>query len=641
MSVSWRKAALVSAILVGVLVAAATLALHALVDPQRLKKSARDHALAAWERELLMGDVELTFFPRPSLRAARVAVANPPWAKEPHLLQADVVRADLELLPLLTGKVRINSLALDGVRAALEVAEDGAVSWELEPAAEMKKAPQAESQAPDALHIATVEIRNARIVHRDGREPSEPWLVQEARIESAPGRKDVRLEARLEHHGRAVHVRARLEDLSALGDKGAVTQGEAIFEWGGDARLEVRGRVPLEKGLRGTDVDAVLEAKSLQGLLAFFGFERGKTAPMHVKLKAVEDGGHVQLRGIAAKLGALAVSGEGKVSTGEKKKIHASLQAERLDWLKALADAGGTIRPKRRDGEIFHADPLAWRALGIIGRMEGSADLRIGALKLGNGLELTSVKTKMTFGEGRVSLAPFAAEMLGGSGQGALAFDSRRKAVRFELDGENLMLERWFRERGSKVPFKGGPMKVKARLSLAGATYRELASSVTGNVRLRMGKGVWDSKRVGEAEEVMVRALHPSEDQVMQMHCAAADLEFRNGRASGKNIVGARSDVSQLLTSGFVDLREETLDLRGKVYARSGSRIGLASIASEVQVGGRLARPTMQLDPDAKPAMIARAGAAIATAGATLLGSAIVDAVESKNNPCELVFSRP
>jgi AsmA family protein len=633
----WRKAAVVSAILVGLLVAAAALALHALVDPQRLKSAARDRALAAWERELLMGDVELTLFPRPSLRAAKVAVANPSWAREPHLLQADVVRADLELVPLLTGKVRIKSLAMDGVKAALEVADDGAVSWELKPAAEPKKPPPAEADVSDALQIATVEIRNARIVHREGREPSEPWLVEAARMESAPGHRNVRVEARLKRHGRALHVKARLEDLSALGDKGAATAGEALFDWG-DARLEAKGRLPLDKSLAGMDVDAVLEAKSLQGLLAFFGFERGKTAPVHVKLKAVEDGGHVALRGIAAKLGALAVSGDGRISTGDRKKVHANLQAERLDWLKALADAGGTIRPKRRDGQIFHADPVAWRALGVIGGMEGSADLRIGTLRLGNGIELGKVKTKMTFGNGRLTLKPFAAEMLGGSGQGSLAFDSGKKSVRFELDGENLLLERWFRERGSKVPFTGGPMKASARLALAGATYRELASSVTGNVRLRMGKGVWDSKRVGEAEEVMVRALHPREDQAMELQCAAADLEFRNGRASGKDIVGARSDVSQLLTSGSVDLKEETLDLRGKVYARSGSRIGLASIASEVQVGGRLAKPTMQLDPDARPAVIARAGAAIATAGASLLGSAVVDAVEAKNNPCEIVF---
>ena len=635
---NWRKAALAAAILVGVLCVAAALALHALVDPQRLKKAARDRALAAWERELLMGDVELTLFPRPSLRAAKVAFANPSWAKEPHLLQADAVRADLELLPLLTGKLRISSLALDGVKAALEVAEDGAVSWELKPASQAKEPSQPGSEAPDALQIATVTIRNARIAHRDGRESSEPWLVEEAHVESAPGHRDVRIEARLKRHGRALHVKARLDDLSALGDKGAVTGGEVVLDWAGDARLEARGRLPLEKALRGMDVEAALEAKSLQGLLAFFGFERGKTAPMQVKLKAVEDEGHVQLRGIAARLGALAVSGAGRISTGEKKTVHASLQAERLDWLKALADAGGTIRPKRRDGEIFHADPLAWRALGIIGALDGSADLRIGTLKLGNGLELGNVKTTMAFGDGRLALKPFAAEMLGGAGRGSLAFDSGRKSVRFELDGEDLLLERWFRERGSKVPFKGGPMKVKARLSLAGATYRELASSVTGNVRLRVGKGTWDSKRVGEAEEVMVRALHPSEDAAMELHCAAADLDFKDGRASGKNIVGARSDVSQLLTSGFVDLREETLDLRGKVYSRSGSRIGLASIASEVQVGGRLAKPTMQLDPDAKPAMIARAGAAIATAGATLLGSAVVDAVEAKNNPCEIVF---
>ena len=37
---------------------------------------------------------------------------------------------------------------------------------------------------------------------------------------------------------------------------------------------------------------------------------------------------------------------------------------------------------------------------------------------------------------------------------------------------------------------------------------------------------------------------------------------------------------------------------------------------------------------------IARVGAAIATAGASLLGTAIAEAATSKNDPCEIVFRK-
>lgn len=632
---NWRKAAMVSAGVVALLVVAAALALHALVDPQRLKKSARDHAHSAWGRELLLGDVELSLFPVPSLRAARASLANPKWAKEPHLLQADSVRADLELLPLLTGRVRIKSLSLDGVKAALEVAEDGAVSWDLKRAA---PAAAGESVAQgDGLQVSVVHIRNARILHRDHREASEPWLVEDARIEAASGRKDVRIEARLSRHERPLKVTARLADLSAVGAKGAASDGEVLFDWG-ETKLEAKGRLPLDKSLAGMDMTAALRAGSLHELFAFFGIKRSKTAPLDVRLKAIEKDGRVEVRDIAAKLGKLTVVGDARIITGARKAFHARLRADRIDWLETLVDAGGTLKPKRRDGGIFHADPVGWRAVTAVGAIDGTAELDVKSLKLGNGIELANVRSKAAFGNGRLELKPFAAQMLGGSATGAFAFDGNRKTVRVELEGDGLQLERWFRERGSKVPFRGGPMKVNANLSLAGATYRELAASVSGKVALRMGKGTWDSQRVAEAEEVMVRALHPKDGTALELQCAAADLEFKAGRASGKRLIGARSDVSQLLTSGHVDFRDETLDLRGKVYSRSGTRIGLGSFASDVQISGRLAKPTMQLDPSAAPAVLARAGAAIATSGASIIGSALADMVESKNNPCEDVF---
>lgn len=635
---NWRKAALWTVGAAVLLAGAAAICLHVLVDPERLKKAALDRAHNAWERELLLGDVEFHLFPVPSLRASKVSLANPSWAKDPHLLVADNVRADLELLPLLVGKVRIKSLSLDGVKAGLEVADDGAVSWELK----AKDAPAKPATTPaegDPLQIASVHIHDARIVHRRGKAEGEPWIVEDAEIETEPGLRGASIEAKLARYGKTLQVKGRFADLSKIGTRGAVTDGKIDFDWGG-AKLAAEGRFPLEKGLGGMDLAAHLEARAMEDLFGFFGMKRGKAAPLDIQLKARDVGERIEVTGLALALGELKVSGDARITLGEKHAIQARLETNRLDWLKTLADAGGTIRPKRQDGIVFHEDPVAWRAVKAIGAMRGTADLALKSFRMGNGLELTNVRTKVTFGDGRMEMAPFAADMLGGAMKGAFAFDADRKSIRMDLDGENLLLERWFRERGRKIPFTGGPMKVHARLALSGDTYRALAASATGPFTLRMGAGQWESEHAGEVEEMMVSALQPKDGKAVKLECAAANLEFKSGTASGKNIIGARSDIAQLLTSGELNYNDETIDLRGNVYARKGIRLGLSAIASDVQITGKVAKPTMRLDPNATPAVIARAGAAIASAGATLIGGALIDVVESKNDPCERVFAK-
>ena len=70
----WRKAAWWTLGVSALLVLAVAICLHLLVDPERLKKAARDKALSAWERELLLGDVRFDFFPVPSLPCMTTAV---------------------------------------------------------------------------------------------------------------------------------------------------------------------------------------------------------------------------------------------------------------------------------------------------------------------------------------------------------------------------------------------------------------------------------------------------------------------------------------------------------------------------------------------------------------------------------------
>jgi uncharacterized protein involved in outer membrane biogenesis len=368
------------------------------------------------------------------------------------------------------------------------------------------------------------------------------------------------------------------------------------------------------------------------------GFDREGSAAFTLSLdsRGSEDG--ADLRDVAVGLGALRVAGELHLgATKDGHRLTGQLTSSSIDWLQVLKDAGGKVKPPRHDDEIFHADPVAWRALELLGGHDAQVALAIESLRLANGLVLEKVKAKATLGRGVVDLDPFTATMLGGKGGGALHFEPEHKKLRARFEGQGLLLEQWFHERGSKIPFRGGPMDIKANLKLAGDTYRELASSIDGPVAIRMGKGTWQSPRAGEVEEMMVSALAGKDSKDLQFDCVSAKLDFHRGRAQGRRVLGAKSDVSQLLTAGSVDFRQEQLDLRGRVQARKGITVGVATVAGGVRISGKLAHPHIGMDPDEKPALLAKAAAAIATAGASIVGEALLTSL-AKDDPCEAVF---
>jgi hypothetical protein len=288
---------------------------------------------------------------------------------------------------------------------------------------------------------------------------------------------------------------------------------------------------------------------------------------------------------------------------------------------------------------MFRDIPLAWPLLVALQGSEGTLDVRLGKLLLRNGVDLRNTRATMAFDGDRVNVGSFTTELLGGTGAGSMALEGRRKSARVSFEGTNLLLERWFRERGSAIPFKAGPMKVKASLASSGDSLRDLAANVSGPLSIRMGPGVWASEKAGHAESVMVSAFSPSGATAIQFECIGAMLPFKSGRATSKALVGARSTATQILTSGFVDMREEVFELRGRVRSKT-SHVGLATVAGDIMIGGKIRHPHASLDPVSTPGVIARAGAAIATAGLSLVGTAMADAANAKkSDPCEAVFS--
>jgi len=434
-------------------------------------------------------------------------------------------------------------------------------------------------------------------------------------------------------------VAAVLYDISRLAQPDAQSDGNVELDWG-KTHVALTGRIPLQVELRGAAFKAALESQGLNDLLGFFGLERPRaTAPARATFELKDSGERIEILDVDATLGAHKLTGDARISTaGAKPLVDVRLQTEHLDWAKALLESGEAPVPPLPADQVLYDRPLAWPLLVALHGKQGTIRARIGSLRVRNGIELRQVDADMAFEDDVLDVKTFTAHLLGGSAKGAIHFEGRSKAVRLTVEGNNVLLERWLKERGSDATFTGGPMAIAAKLVGTGDSLRDLSKVMSGNVAIRMGPGTYVSQRAGEAEAKMASFALKEPDPGIAFECASAELPFEHGRAAGSAIVGARSDLSRLVTSGYVSMRDVAVDLRGRLRARPGLGAGLSNIAKDIRISGNLRDMKVTLDPADAGNRVLRAGAAVATLGLSLAGSAANNARREDVDPCAAVM---
>jgi uncharacterized protein involved in outer membrane biogenesis len=628
----WIGGGLTCALLLGALV------LHAIFDQARVIDLARHKVGAALSRDVTIGDLSLRIMPVPALVANHVTVANPSWARNKNLLEAGTITAHLKLLPLLGGQIVVNTVSIEDAKVYPEVSVDGRRSWDF--ANGPTRSRTAERFNPRRLTM--LRVRNAQISYLNGAASAKVWQIDEFSAHAQRGWRNVTIEVMASHDQHMMHAKGEFSDLSRAGIQGAASEGAVKVQWG-DAQLTVAGKFPLDQSLQGLAAKADFDARSLTELLGLFGVRSGPIAPIKASADLRGNQGRIAATDLKFSLGNLAVAGHARLSlSGSKFVFDAHLATDRLDWVKTLSDAGRPPVPPKPPGELFRTHALAWPLLAAMEDVEGAAEIRIQNLKLRSGTEVKDVKARMTLKGDHLNIPAFSGNLLGGSASGNAQLEGRKQTIHVNLDASDLSLAQWLAEPGRKTAMSGGPMKIKASISATGGSMKELAASLSGPVDVRVGSAKIYSRKIEQAETLLIGLapmLSAQDSDEVHLVCAAAKLPFHAGRATAEPIAGARSDASQILTLGFVDLRQQTLDLRGRVKARSGIHLGVSTLAGEVKIVGKIKQPEAGLDPAGTPGILARLGAAIFTSGASLLAESIWDAAGPASDPCQIVFS--
>jgi uncharacterized protein involved in outer membrane biogenesis len=631
----WSIAAVISAF------AVSALALYILTDSDHLKQLAVDHVRNAWSRDLTIGELSLTFTPMPGFHATNVSLSNPAWAHEKLLFEAKELKARVAFFPLLTGNIVVDRLSINDFKMHLQHAADGRKNWLSPPASTPLPATDiAQARLIDVLPKAFT-LRNGAINFRDQNDAETMWQVDAAQLDAHTGWRDVELDLRISRNGHLMQVQARLDDASQLGVKDAISNGRFQVR-AGTGSLVVAGELPLDPAMHRYRFKAEFEG-ALKEAYAFLGMIDPPTVELKAGIKLQAADGIIDAKDLQLQLGKLHVAGDARITKrGDVPVFDARLNADHIDWVQTLLDAGEPPIPAKSAGELFHDNPLPWAQLAATAGIEGTLHVNIKSLKMRSGVELANVTGDMNFAAGRLNVTSFEAKLLGGSTTGSAVLDGARRSAQVNLRLTDALLANWFSQTRKHVVLADGRMQVHAAVSASGRSMKELAASLTGPVTFDIGPTRVYSKKLMDGESLltgMLPFLSAIGSDHVNLVCIGVRLPFEHGIARGNNIVGVRSDASQLLTGGNVDLRRQTLDLHGPVRARAGIALGVTTFANEVKIDGEIVAPHVGLDKAGAPGAVARLAAAVFTGGASIVGTTLWDSAQAPSNPCVIALA--
>ncbi|MEW5973947.1 MAG: AsmA family protein [Pseudomonadota bacterium] len=340
----------------------------------------------------LGGDVSLTLWPVLGLRAEQVRLGNAEGFTDPLFAEAESLVLGVQPIPLLSKRLEVNEVALDGLKLFLERRKDGGNNWQLAPRA---PAPKPGAEAPVAatgaaggfgLLVGGVTLSRAEVSFRDGAS-GEVWRIAPVDLSTGtiePGKPfDVSLAAGISQADKKLQGQLRLDgrmsvdpalpsvevgNLRLEGDASNLPGGvgRLVFKVRAD-RLGVSGETlrlssaPLSLDARLQNGPAPLElldAKLKLGLAGDFAPGRLRLAPFEGELHAEGEG--LGAKGVNARL-----TGEGALDLAagtalldrlalDADGLRASLSGK-LDGMKTEPRFAGRV-------EVADFNPHAWLA---------------------------------------------------------------------------------------------------------------------------------------------------------------------------------------------------------------------------------------------------------------------------------------
>ena len=607
MRIFWRTLAVLGGIVVLLLIAVAV-AIRS-VDVKEFVGPLQQRVKEATGRDLaIRGGIDLKLGLEPKLVIEDVALSNASWAKQPQMISAKQIEAQIALLPLLHKRFEVVSFRLISPAIDLETDPRGNGNWEF-PA--LAAAPRPGAPAPSggtlgAFAVGDLSISDGALTYRDGRTGETTTVV----IEEL-----------------SVHARDAQSPLSGR-FRGKINETPVALEGDfGSLDQLVGRRWPYPVTVQGN----INEKKSA------------------VSTKVSVQGNAIVLDQLQMGYGATQLTGQMSVTAGGPRPVVAfKLAAPTMTLGELAATAAANAKAAKtaaaKSHFMFSEEPIDIAALRAV---DATGDLAIDKLMLPDGQNIDQLRVQLSLQNGRLDIPVLQASAFGGSIQGRAQLDASKgndAPLALHVDAKSLELGAILAAQGVKREVRGGKTDVKVELNSHGASQHQWAANASGNILAVVGQASLANSKGGAdvAVERLADAVNPfrNVDASTELQCAVVRLPLHNGIASIDRSIAVETSKLAASASGTLDFRTETLDLSIKPQVRQGVSIDLTQVAQMVRFHGPFTAPAVGVDAAATAATVAKIGAAVSTGGAGLavLGGSFLAHPGDTGAPCRVAL---
>lgn len=605
-----RIAGLALAILIGLLALAAA-ALFALFDGEKAKAELSAQVLTQTQRKLTIeGPLALSVWPDVALRLPRTTLSE--RASDAAFASLDAARIAVAVLPLLSRRIEVRRVELDGLAVTVIKRKDGRLNiadltaqdaadgakvspggtaLPPSPAPPATSSPPASATAPLHIDIAGIAVRNAQLHWRDeasgqkvdlsnlaltsgriegdtskaryrveqfalaakgsqGQERFELSLAAPAMeiADNAIAAASLDLAARLDGNGRQVDAKLTLNGLEGS-PKAPRIRNLALEVDAGAGETRLKGRLASPVEL---DAQAQTVALTkLDGKLDISGPAmpaKQLNLPLTGSLRADIPKQHAQLA-VSTRLDDSAIALKLAVTRFAPPAITFDLDVDRLDLDKYLPPpADAGAAPQPAAAE---AKGDARLDLSALKGHDVRGQLRIGELRARR-IQAAKVAAKIALAGGRLEVAPLTAQLYGGTLEGSLAADANGNAVSVRQTLNGIDIAPLLRDAIGKDPVEGRG-RVQVDLGGRGATVPALKKSLAGSASLALKDGAVKGINLAKSLREIKARLGAKQDSSAAAN-GAEKTDFSELSASFRVAGGVARNDDLLMKSPFLRL---------------------------------------------------------------------------------------
>ncbi|WP_320171231.1 AsmA family protein [Maridesulfovibrio sp.] len=615
---------------------AIVLVVTVIVDPNEYKTEIVQLVREKTGRNLeFEGDIKLSFYPHIGFDVGAVALGNAPGFPDLDMVRIKRANVALELVPLLSGKIVVGKVLLDGLYLHLIRNAHGLANWENlagnneEAAAPPSSDADGTAMSLEELTVQGVEITNAKMVYSDLQNQSETSLDNlNLKLGAIHGTADIPFELGFDLvlDQPKFDIRPKLSGNIRL-DTAAGTAALNNFslsvldlQFAGEVHANYLGDSPSFSG------NMELAETSLRDLLKKIGADlpdmpdSSALKRFSAAIQFAGTGDSAELKTLTVKLDDSTLTAEGKVTDFAAPQIFINAKIDALD-----ADRYMPSQTKSDSEDKTDDSDSAKRAeepnLDALRNLILDALLKIGSLKAMN-VKATDIRINVDAHDGLLAVSPLF-NLYDGQFEAHTRLDATGNIPSWKgngrlqgLDTRSLLHDLLGKEMIS------GTTSVEYNLSGSGLTADKIKKTVSGTASFAITDGsvlgLDVAKMIRDSWNSIMKAdVEGNETGDFNFSRLTASAKLKNGHVVNEDLL-FDSPLVEADGSGWADLPANKVDYKAMITV-VGSLDGLEGeildtvkdLPLPLQVKGALDAPSIGMDMEAMTGLLVTAGISV------------------------------